>query len=103
MNDETSDLNDIDLLPEYDFSAGVRGKHAGAYGKEAMVTVYKADGTSEERVYTLPEGVIILDPDVRPFFPDAKSVNRALRGLVELIPVAQSAGSQQIDEIINQS
>ncbi len=29
---------------------------------------------------------ITLDPDVRKYFPDSESVNRALRGLIALIP-----------------
>jgi hypothetical protein len=48
-----------ELRAEYDFSRGVRGKHHLAY---------KA-GTN----------VVVLDPDVAKVFPDASSVNRALR------------------------
>ncbi len=86
MNKQTLDSVNDELLPEYDFSGGARGKHAQAYGKGVTVIVHKIDGTSEERIYRMPEGLIILDPDIRPFFPDAEAVNRALRGLVELIP-----------------
>jgi len=53
-----------ELRAEYDCSAGVRGKHHLAY---------KA-GTN----------VVVLDPDVAEAFPDASSVNRALRLLLEL-------------------
>ena len=53
-----------ELRAEYDFSGGVRGKHHLAY---------KA-GTN----------VVVLDPDVAKAFPDASSVNRALRLLLEL-------------------
>ena len=53
-----------ELRAEYDFSAGVRGKHHLAY---------KA-GTN----------VVVLDPDVAKAFPDASSVNQALRLLLEL-------------------
>jgi len=48
-----------DLLPEYDFRGGVRGKYAGRY----------AEGTN----------IVALDPDVAALFPDAKSLNQALR------------------------
>ncbi len=74
------------ILPEYDFTGGIRGKHARENHNGNIVTVYKTDGTAEERIYTMPEGAVILDPDLRPYFPDAKAVNRALRVLVELIP-----------------
>ena len=53
-----------ELRAEYDFSGGVRGKHHLAY---------KA-GTN----------VVVLDPDVAKAFPDASSVNQALRLLLEL-------------------
>ena len=46
-----------DMLPEYDFSKGVRGKHYQAY--EA--------GTN----------VVLLDADVAKVFSDSASVNRA--------------------------
>lgn len=91
MNDNTLDNEGLDVGPEHDFSGGVRGKHAQAYGSGVLVTVHKVDGTSEERIYSMPEGAVILDPDIRPYFPDAKAVNRALRVLVELIPEAPSA------------
>ena len=51
--------NDPDLLEEYDFSGGVRGKYAKKY----------AEGTN----------VVLIDPDVAEYFPDRESVNDALR------------------------
>ena len=51
-----------DMLDEYDFSKGVRGKYAKRY----------AEGTN----------VVVLAPDVAAFFPDAEAVNAALRALV---------------------
>jgi hypothetical protein len=75
-----------DMLPEYDFSGGVRGKHYRAYHEGHTVVIHRADGTTEERDYAVPEGTVVLDPDVRPYFPDAEAVNSALRGLIRLIP-----------------
>jgi hypothetical protein len=51
-----------EMLDEYDFSKGVRGKYAKRY----------AEGTN----------IVILAPDVAEFFPDSESVNTALRALV---------------------
>ena len=51
-----------DLLPEYDFSRGVRGKYARRF----------AEGTN----------LVKLEPDVAKVFCDSASVNRALRRLV---------------------
>jgi hypothetical protein len=77
---------DDDMLPEYDFSKGVRGKHAKAMRHGYTVTVHKLDGTIEKRDFTLPKGVIALDADVQAYFPDSETVNRALRSLIDLIP-----------------
>ena len=55
---------DPDMLAEYDFSQGIRGKHAKRY----------AEGTN----------VVVLSPDVAEFFPDSDAVNTALRALVEI-------------------
>lgn len=79
-----------DMLPEYDFSNSVRGKHAQAFQRGYRVTIHKTDGSLEEQTYALPEGAVILDPDVRRYFPDARSVNSVLRGLIQLIPHEQA-------------
>ena len=88
MNDENPEhiSEDDDMAPEYDFSGGVRGKHALALQGGYKVIVHKADGTSEDRDFAIPEGTVVLAPDVREYFPDSDAVNRALRGLIELIP-----------------
>ncbi len=77
---------DDDMQPEYDFSKAVRGKHAASYQQGYRIIVHRIDGTVEEHDYTLPEGVVALDPDVQAYFPDTASVNNALRGLIQLIP-----------------
>jgi hypothetical protein len=56
---------DPDMLEEYDFSGGVRGKYAKRY----------AEGTN----------VVVIEPDVAKIFPDHDSVNQALRSLAEII------------------
>ena len=64
MSKEQNNL-DADMLDEYDFSGGVRGKYASQY----------AEGTN----------IVLLDPDVAKVFPDSASVNQALRALAEII------------------
>jgi hypothetical protein len=54
-----------DMLEEYDFSKGIRGKYAKRY----------AAGTN----------VIVIEPDVAKYFPDHDSVNQALRSLSSII------------------
>lgn len=67
--------NDPDMLEEYDFSKGVRGKYAKRY----------AEGTN----------VVLLDPDVAEFFPDHDTVNDALRSLVRVIKKRQDRFAEQ--------
>jgi hypothetical protein len=55
---------DPDMLDEYDFSQGVRGKYVQRF----------AQGSN----------VVVLSPDVAEIFPDSESVNNALRLLVEI-------------------
>jgi hypothetical protein len=83
----TSQAQD-DLRPEYDFTGvpGVRGKYAKALRKGYTRVVHQKDGT-KEITHVLPlVGSVVLDPDVQTYFPDAEAVNRALRGLIALIP-----------------
>ncbi|MBN2824396.1 MAG: hypothetical protein JXQ76_03650 [Campylobacterales bacterium] len=56
---------DNEMLEEYDFSKGVQGKYAKAY---------------QEGV-----NIVKLDSDVTKFFPDAKSVNEALRTFIRMM------------------
>jgi len=69
--------NDPDMLEEYDFSKGVRGKYAKRY----------AGGTN----------VVLIDPDVAEFFPDHEAVNEALRSLVNIIKKRQKRFAEQAD------
>lgn len=75
-----------EMLPEYDFSGGVRGKHSKAYKNGHSVTVHKSDGTASVQHYKLEDGAVMLESDVRKYFPDSEAVNRALRGLITLLP-----------------
>ena len=45
-NDTPSQFDEDDLLPEYDFSQGVRGKHHQAYRQGHSVTISHQDGTT---------------------------------------------------------
>lgn len=74
------------MRPEYDFTGGVRGKHAEAYRAGHTVRVTQPDGSVVEQHFAPDEGAVVLEPDVREFFPDSESVNEALRSLIKLIP-----------------
>ncbi|MSP13575.1 MAG: hypothetical protein EXR62_11535 [Chloroflexi bacterium] len=86
-------VNTEEELPEYDFSGGVRGKYYQAYQQGHKLVIHQADGTTMVQDFPLPEGAVILDPDVRAYFPDSETVNSVLRALINLIP-ARHEGSK---------
>lgn len=59
------------MREEYDFSKGVRGKHAKSLRTGHRTIIHKSDGSIVKRE-TRP---IILEPDVQEYFSDAESVN----------------------------
>ncbi len=86
---EDTDAKIAETQTEYDFAkmaGGVRGKYYQAYREGHTVEVHKADGTTIVQHFKLDEGAVMLEPDVRAYFPDSESVNRALRSLIALIP-----------------
>ena len=88
MKKKTIKPQDDDMLPEYDLTGkkGVRGKYAKSLKNGYSIRVLKADGTVEVREFIPKEEAVLLEPDVRAYFPDSESVNRALRSLIDLIP-----------------
>ncbi|MBA4366639.1 MAG: hypothetical protein C0403_03255 [Desulfobacterium sp.] len=76
---------DKDLRNEYNFRGGVRGKHHKAMKAGYTVTVHKADGTTVVKNIAPKEGTVVLEPEVRAYFPDSESVNKALRCLIPLL------------------
>ena len=79
-----------DMLQEYDFSGkqGERGKYYQAYRQGHSVKIHKDDGTIETHYFTLEDGAVMLEPEVSAYFPESEAANRALRGLIALIPKA---------------
>jgi hypothetical protein len=76
------------MLPDYDFKnmpGGVRGKYYKAYRAGHAVKIHKDDGSVEIRHFTLEDGAVMIEPDIREYFPDSESVNRALRCLIPLL------------------
>lgn len=63
-----------DVLREYDFAKGVRGKYARRYAR----------GTN----------VVVLEPDVAKLFPNAEAVNSSLRSLAKIIRRRKSLASK---------
>jgi hypothetical protein len=91
---KATNLVDEAMLPEYDFKnmkGGVRGKYSKAYRSGHRVEIHKTDGTNIVQHFKLEDGAVVLAPDVREYFPDADSVNAALRCLIPIV-----AGKQKI-------
>lgn len=74
------------MRTEYDFKGGVRGKHYKAMQGGYTIIIHKADGTTVVKEVMPKEGAVVLEPDIRAYFPDSESVNRALRCLIPLLP-----------------
>jgi hypothetical protein len=85
-SDSEAEQFDNDMLPEYDFTGGVRGKHHHAYRQGHTVRIHQIDGSTNVQSFKPEEGAVVLDPDVQRYFPDSESVNHALRTLIKLIP-----------------
>ena len=66
MSHERNKNGDEEMLDEYDFSGGVRGKYVDRFPKGSNV-------------------VVVLEPDVAQVFKDSESVNKALRDLAAII------------------
>jgi hypothetical protein len=58
-----------EMRNHYDFSGGIRGKHARRY----------AEGTN----------VVMLDPDVARLFPNGEAVNETLRAVAEIVNIQE--------------
>jgi len=70
---------DPDMLDEYDFSKGIRGRYAKRY----------AAGTN----------IVAIDPDVAEYFPDHDTVNQSLRSLISIIKKQQKTGTRNTKHI----
>jgi len=67
-------ITDTEMLEEYDFSKGVRGKYSQRY----------ATGSN----------VVVISPDVAEVFPDSESVNEALRMLIKIAQQTKKSSIQ---------
>ena len=70
------------MLAEYDLSEkkGVRGKYAKAYNSGHTVKIYHKKKLVSDDYFAA------IEPDVRAYFPDSVSINKALRKLISIVP-----------------
>ena len=86
------------MQAEYDFTkmtGGRRGKYYKAYREGHAVKVHQEDGTTQIQYFTLEDGAVTLEPDVREYFPDSETVNHALRCLIPLLTKQDKINSQR--------
>ncbi|CAN5835751.1 hypothetical protein BH20ACI4_BH20ACI4_27160 [soil metagenome] len=74
MNKKNQEMRD-----EYDFSNGIRGKHAKDLQNGHTTIIHKSDGSTVVR----ESRPIILEPDLQMRFPNSEAVNKALRSWLE--------------------
>ena len=87
-----------DMRPEYDFSTmkgGVRGKYYKAYREGHKVIVHKENGTDSVQYFKPEDGAVMLEPDVKKYFPTSEAVNKALRLLIEIIPTKRRTSNHR--------
>jgi hypothetical protein len=75
-----------EIIAEYTFKNGVRGKHYENYRKGHTVKILKDNGTTIIQNFILDENAITLEPEVQKYFPNSDSVNNALKTIIKLIP-----------------
>jgi hypothetical protein len=77
MNQNQMESGDEEMLDEYDFTKGVRGKYVSRFKKGS--------------------NVIILDPDVAEIFNDSESVNNALRSIAHIIRIQLESHNKSVN------
>ena len=71
--------SDPDMLEEYDFSCGIRGKNASKYRRAT--------------------NIVKLAPELIEFFPDSASVNEVLKSLAELRKKYNNKKAEQVGAV----
>jgi len=87
-----------EIKPEYDFSTmkgAMRGKYYKAYRAGHKVEIHADDGSVSVQYFKLEDGAIMLEPDIKKYFPSSESVNKALRSLIEIIPPKRRASGHR--------
>ena len=79
------------MLAEYDFTGqkGVRGKYAKAYKSGHSVRIYDGDKLVSDDYFAA------IEPDVRAYFPNSTSINKALRKLISIVPQKPHAAQKR--------
>jgi hypothetical protein len=67
------------MLPDYDFSKGVRGKHAKRMRNGVNITIYAPDEKTIRELRRERRMLVQIEPDVAKHFTNASAVNSALR------------------------
>ena len=104
---KTMEANDKGMRTEYDFTGGTRGKHHRAMEAGYSVTVQQADGTSVTKEVVPTDGAVILEPDLRAYFPDSECHPSAdaefLLSMAGTVETDEQDTSEHVHEIVRAS
>jgi hypothetical protein len=89
-------VEDNKMRTKYDFAGGVRGKHFRTMQAGYTITIHQADGSTATKDVMPKEGAVVLEADIRTYFPDSESVNKALRCLIPLLPKKTRANPKNV-------
>lgn len=78
--------NSEEMLQEYDFSNGIRGKHYKHIQDGFTVTVYSPNKETYQLNKKDKISYIKIDNDISEYFQTSEEVNNALRALVTAFP-----------------
>lgn len=84
-----------DEIPSVNFSQAVRGKHSARFRLGYSVEITQEDGTVQVQRFLPDTDAVVIDQDVRTYFPDAASINKALRALIEIMPKQPGTGTRK--------
>ena len=79
-------ITESEEIRPVDFSGGVRGKHCDAYRRGHTIKVRQDDGIISVQKFVPDSDAVVIDRDVRAYFPDAAAINNALRALIGIMP-----------------
>jgi hypothetical protein len=75
-----------EMESHYDFRNGEKPNYAQKFRSGATISIRSGNGRTVRKKTIETKSMIVLDSDVSKVFPDAKSVNAALRHLIAALP-----------------
>ena len=92
MNYSDEEYEKDDILPSYNLAGKTptKGKFHGRFENGYTVAIHNGDGTTTIKRFPA-ENMIALAPDLRERFPDAETVDRALRSYLSILDFVEDS------------